>query len=153
MFHREKLSRRKRRRIEVNSESFFIPGGVCLRTGRHVGFCTVNPMDNQDGLGETLCHLSKARIEAYKTWKQFQGIWSSLNKEDRNCYKQDQTHLFSTTHTAWRVHWWSDMHQDQGLRPRRKVSHKIYMYENQDHLGNWNQMRRAKGETEANTAD
>ena len=32
-----------------------IPGGVSLKTGRQAVFFTVvNPMDNQDGLGETL---------------------------------------------------------------------------------------------------
>ena len=35
------------------------PGGVSLRRGRQVVFFTVvNPMDNQDGSGETLCDLS-----------------------------------------------------------------------------------------------
>ena len=35
-----------------------IPGGVSFKTGRHAVFFTVvNPMDNQDGLGETVCHL------------------------------------------------------------------------------------------------
>ena len=40
-----------------------IPGGVSLRTGRQAVFFTVvNPMDNQDGSGETRCDLSQARI-------------------------------------------------------------------------------------------
>ena len=53
-------------------------------------------MDNQDGLGETQCDLSQARIAPYKnTWKRFQ---SSLNKEDCSFIKQDQTQLFSETH-------------------------------------------------------
>ena len=44
-----------------------IPGGVGLKMGRHVVFFTVvNPMDNQDGFGETLCYLSQARIGPYK---------------------------------------------------------------------------------------
>ena len=47
-----------------------IPGGVRLKTGRQAVFFTVvNPMDNQDGSGETLCDLSQARIASYKnTW-------------------------------------------------------------------------------------
>ena len=51
-----------------------IPGGVSLRTGRQAVFFTVvNLMDNQDGLRETLCDLSQARIVPYKnTWKHFQ---------------------------------------------------------------------------------
>ena len=44
-----------------------IPGGVSLKTGRHaVFFIVVNPMDNHDDLGETLCDLSKASIAPYK---------------------------------------------------------------------------------------
>ena len=52
----------------------FIPGGVSLKTGRQAVFFTVvNPMDNQDGLGETVCDLSQARIAPYKnTWTYFQ---------------------------------------------------------------------------------
>ena len=51
-----------------------IPGGVSLRTGREAVFFTiVNPMDNQDGLGEHLCDLSQARIAPYKNiWRHFQ---------------------------------------------------------------------------------
>ena len=59
-----------------------IPGGVSLKTGRHaVFFAVVNPMDNQDGFGETLCDLSKAIIAPYKnTWKHFQDtvFWCNL---------------------------------------------------------------------------
>ena len=59
-----------------------IPGGVSLKTGRQAVFFTeVNPMDNQDGLGETLCDLSRARIAPYKnTWKRFQDtvFWCNL---------------------------------------------------------------------------
>ena len=57
------------------------PGGVSLRTGRQAEFFTVvNPMDNQDGLGETQCDLSQARIAPYKnTWKRFQNTVSWCN--------------------------------------------------------------------------
>ena len=59
-----------------------IPGGVSLRTGRQAVFCTiVSPMNNQDGLGETLCDLSQARSAPYKnTWKHFQDtvFWCNL---------------------------------------------------------------------------
>ena len=73
-FYRICSSRQKRKTIEVNSEPGLIPGGVSLRTGRQAEFFTVvNPMDNQDGLGETLCDLSQARIAPHKnTWKHFQ---------------------------------------------------------------------------------
>ena len=44
-----------------------IPRGVNLKQGREAVFFTfVNPMDNQDGLGETLRHLSQARIALFK---------------------------------------------------------------------------------------
>ena len=40
-------------RSTVNHD--LIPGGVSLKTGRRAVFFTVvNPLDNQDGLGETL---------------------------------------------------------------------------------------------------
>ena len=59
-----------------------IQGGVSLRAGRQAVFFTVvNPMDNQDGLGETPCELSQARIAPYKnTWKLFQNtvFWCTL---------------------------------------------------------------------------
>ena len=43
-------------------------------------FTIVNPMDNQDGLGETQCDLSQARIAPYKnTWKRFQNTVSWCN--------------------------------------------------------------------------
>ena len=77
------LSRRKRKRIEVNSENnALIPGGVSLKTGSHAVFFTiVNQVDNQDGFGETLCDLPKARTAPYKnTWKHSQDpvFWSNL---------------------------------------------------------------------------
>ena len=46
-----------------------------------VFFTVVNPMDNQDGLGETLCDLTQATIAPYKnTWKRFQNTvyWCNL---------------------------------------------------------------------------
>ena len=59
-----------------------IPGGVSLRMGRQpVFFTVVNPMDNQDGLGETLCDLTQATLAPYKnTWKRFQNtvFWCNL---------------------------------------------------------------------------
>ena len=51
-----------------------IPGGVSLRTGRQAVFFTIlNPMDDQDGIGETLCDLSQTRIAPCKnTWKRLE---------------------------------------------------------------------------------
>ena len=97
-----------------------IPGGVSLRTGTQAVFFTiVNPMDNQDGSGETLCDLSQARIAPYKILGnhfriQYVGaIWSSLNKEDCIFIKQDQTQLFSTTHCLQ-----SSLRKRHAWRPR-----------------------------------
>ena len=56
-----------------------LPGGVSLRTGRQAVFFTVvNPMDNQDGLGET-CHKQESR-HTKKSWKRFQNTvcWCNL---------------------------------------------------------------------------
>ena len=47
----------------------------------HVFFSIVNPMDDQDGFGETQCDLSQARIAPYRnTWKPFQNtvFWCNL---------------------------------------------------------------------------
>ena len=68
-------------------------------------------------------------------------------------------------HTACRVHWESDMREDQGsaffkgrawfwdcvlfLKLIRKVIHNIYLYKKEDHLGNRNKMRRATLKPEA----
>ena len=77
------LSRRKTEK-ELRSivNHGLISGRVSLKTGRHTVFFTaVNPMDNQDGLGETLCDSSQARIWPYKnTWKHVQDtvFWCNL---------------------------------------------------------------------------
>ena len=72
-----------------------IPGGVSLKTGRHAVFFTVvNPMDNQDGLEETFCDLSKARIAPYKnTWKHFQDtvFWCNLKLAQQRGLQFHQT--------------------------------------------------------------
>ena len=87
-----------------------IPGGVSLKTGRHAVFCTVvNPMDNQDGFGETLCDLSKARIAPYKnTWKHFQNTVFRCNlklAQQRGLqFNQLNQMQLSLRHTAYRVH-------------------------------------------------
>ena len=51
-----------------------IPGGFSTKTGKHaVLFTVVIPMDDEQGLWETFCDLSKARIGPYKnTWKPLQ---------------------------------------------------------------------------------
>ena len=83
-FYRVYFSRRKRKRIEVNSESWFDSrrSQSQNRQTSCVFFTVVNPMDNQDGLGETQCDLSQARIAPYKknTWKRFQNtvFWCNL---------------------------------------------------------------------------
>ena len=72
-----------------------IPGGVSLRTGRQAVFFTVvNPMDNQDGSGETLCDLSQARIAPYtNTWKHFQNtvFWCNLKPAQQRGLQFHQT--------------------------------------------------------------
>ena len=69
------------------------PGGV--RTGRQAVFFTiVNPMDSQDGLGETLCDLSEARIAPYKnTWTRFQNtvFWCNLKLAHQRGRQSNQT--------------------------------------------------------------
>ena len=51
-------------------------------------------MDNQDGLGETLCDLSQARIAPYKnSWKPFQStiFWCNLKLAQRSGLQFYQT--------------------------------------------------------------
>ena len=64
-------------------------------------FNVVNPMDNQDGLGETLCDLSQARMAPYRnTWRHFSEYSILLQFEARSTkrtaifIKQDQTQLY-----------------------------------------------------------
>ena len=72
-----------------------IPGGVSFRTGRQAVFFTaVNPMDNQDDSGETLCDLSTARIAPYRnTWRPFQNavFWCNLKLAQQTGLQFDQT--------------------------------------------------------------
>ena len=45
-----------------------VPGGFSTETGRHAVFFTVvNPMHDEQGLRETFCELSKARIAPHKS--------------------------------------------------------------------------------------
>ena len=94
-----------------------------LRTGRQAVFFTiVNPMDDQDGLGETLWRdLSQARIRAIqKIWKRASSTWSLLVQFEARSTKR--TAFLSNKvkrccllgHTPCRVHGESDMHEDQG---------------------------------------
>ena len=73
----------------------WMPGGVSPRTGRQAVFFTIlNPMDNQDGLGETLCDLSQARIAPYKnTWTHFQNtvFWCNLKLVQQRALQFYQT--------------------------------------------------------------
>ena len=80
-FYRVYLRRRKRKSIEINSESWFDSSRSQSQNRQTMFFTVVNPMDNQDGLGETPCDLSQARIAPYKnTWKHFQDtvFWCNL---------------------------------------------------------------------------
>ena len=87
-----------------------IPRGVSLKTGRHAVFFTVvNSMDNQDGFGETLCDLSKARIAPYKnTWKHCQDteFWCNLKLAQQRGLRLLSSKIkcsYSLRHTACRV--------------------------------------------------
>ena len=80
----------------------WIPAGVSLKTGRHaVCFTVVNPMDNQDGLGETLC-IQKCldTLSGYSNLVQFEARSTKRtailsNKIKCSC---------SLRHTVCRVH-------------------------------------------------
>ena len=49
-----------------------VPGGFSTKTARQAVFVTVvNPMDDEQGLRETFCDLSKARIDNKKLGNHF----------------------------------------------------------------------------------
>ena len=65
-------------------------------------FTVVNPMDNQDGLGETLCDLSQARIAPYQnTWKRFQNtvLWCNLKLVQQGGLQHYQTRSNAVFHS------------------------------------------------------
>ena len=83
---------------ELNSmlRNGLIPGGVSLKTDRQAVLFTVNPTDNQDDWGETLCDLSKARIASYKnTWKHSEDtvFWCNLKLAQQRGLQFSQTRL------------------------------------------------------------
>ena len=85
-----------------------IPGGVSLKTGRQAEFFTVvNPMDHQDGLGETNCDLSQATIAPSKnSWKRFQNtvLWCNMelasSEKASNFTKLGHMLVISLQHTT-----------------------------------------------------
>ena len=103
--YREYLSRHVGNGKELRSivNHGLIPGGVSLRTGRHaVIFTIVNPMDNQDGLGETPLRLVTSKncaiqkfvetLSEYNILVQFEARstkWTtiSLDKISRNYHR------------------------------------------------------------------
>ena len=107
-FHRVYLSRRKRKRIEVKSESWFDSRKSLSRNRHAVFFSVVNSVDNQDGLGKTLCDLSKARIAPYKnTWKRFQDtvFWCEARSTKKTAIVSNKIkRSYSLRHIACRVH-------------------------------------------------
>ena len=88
-----------------------IPGRVSLKTGRQAVFFTVvNPMDNQDGFGETQCDLSQARIAPYKKYMETLSGYSILVQFEARTTKRTAIlsnrikRSYSLRHTACRVH-------------------------------------------------
>ena len=110
-FYRVFSSRRKRKRIEVNSESWFDSKknqSQNKQTRCVLHYC--DPMDNQDGLGETLCDLSQARIVPYQnTIKRFSEYSILKLAQQRTVILSNKiTRNYFPRHTACRVHWESD---------------------------------------------
>ena len=72
-----------------------IPGGFSTKTGRHAVFLTVvNPMDDEQGLKETICDLSRGNH--FKI--QYTGaVYCPLKKEDCNFTKQGPIQSCSMT--------------------------------------------------------
>ena len=150
-----------------------IPGGVSLRTGRRAVFFTVvNAMDDQDGLGETVCDLSQARIAPFKKYLETLSEYRMLVQFEVRSTKRTAIlsnkvkRSYPLWHTACRVHWESGVHEDQGyqresviLRPR--VVLEAYSQCGSQYLlvqearSSWESQQDAEshGETRSNTAD
>ena len=140
-----------------------IPGGVSLRTGRQAVFFTVvNLMDNQDGIGETLCDLSQARIAPYKnTWKHFQDTvsWCNLKLAQQrglqfyqtrsNAVLLDDTLLAEFIEKATCMKIKDQLYQRESVILRPRVILEADSQSEQDHLGNRNKMERATVKPEA----
>ena len=88
-----------------------ILGGRSLKRRRQSVFFTfVNPMDDDKGMEETPCNLTKPRIAPYKnTWKSHQQ-WSILVKIEAHSRERERIAIFvkhghtqtsSTTHCLW----------------------------------------------------
>ena len=94
------------------------PGGFSTKTGRYAVFFTVvNLMDDEKGLREIFCDLSKqeSRLTRFlgNHFKSrfFGAIYCSRKKEDCNFTDKVQCG-HPLWHTACRVHWESDMHEN-----------------------------------------
>ena len=135
-----------------------VPVGFSTKTGRHAVFFTVvNPMDDEQGLREIFCDLSKARIAPSKILgKQIRirytgAIHCSLKKEDCDFTKRVPMRSSSMTHClqsslrkryAWKLKnsFTKEKAQDHVLFSVqiRNVDYKIYPGKKQDHLGKHN---------------
>ena len=101
--------------------SGLIQGGQSLkRRRRSVIFTIVKPMEDDNCLEETPCHLTKPRIVPYKnTWKHHQNIvyWCNLKlAQERGLqFYQTQSHAIGPPqHTTSYLHRESGMHEDKG---------------------------------------
>ena len=105
-----------------------VPGGFSTKTGRYASFFTVvNPMNDEQGLRETFCVLSKERIAPSKnTWKPLQdgyiGAICCTVKEDCKFPKQGPMQLFSIE-KATCTKTGEQLYQRESERPR--VSLKV----------------------------
>ena len=161
------LGNGKELRSTVNG---LIPGRVSLKTSRPAVFFTlVNPMDNQDGSGETYATCHKQESRQTKTWKRFQKtvFWCNLKVAQQRGLQFYHTRS-NAVHTACRVtekaicmknkgqlHLWESVI----LRPR--VVLEAYSQSGSQELPlqeartSWKSQQDAEsfGETRSNTAD
>ena len=156
---------------EMNSiiRNGLIPGGRGLNRGRQsVFFTVVYPMEDDNGMVETPCNLTKPRIAPHKKYLEtpsttvyFGAIYSSLRREDHNFTKHGDMQLFSKTHSppfalrkryarkrrrssSKRYALLQDFHGLYSQRIRTAVN-KINLTKTQDHLGTNPANRRVPG--------
>ena len=97
------------------------PGAVSLKTGRQAVFFTVvHPMVNQDGLRRNPMRLVTSKNRAIQKYLETLAEYGILVQFEARSTKRTAIfsnkikRSYSPRHTACRVHWESDMHEDQG---------------------------------------
>ena len=132
---------------EIHSiiRSGFIPGGRSPKRGRQSVFFTfTNPMDDDNGMGETPCDLTKPRRAPYNKYldtSSTHGIlvqFQAHSGERTAILPKTVTCNRSLQHTAHRLHWENGMYENEGgALPKRTLNSKIATSCTQSEFAQW----------------